>query len=88
MCRVEFSKIGKRDVTFIREMRVNLHFLDFSTCTYLLRKTLKNKCTHTQLGEATVTTIKIACFCTKKCLTSKVVLGVDSFYNAEVFVSF
>ena len=22
MCRVEFSKIGKRDVTFIREMRV------------------------------------------------------------------
>ena len=24
MCRVEFFKIGKRDVTFIREMRVNL----------------------------------------------------------------
>ena len=23
MCRVEFSKIGKRDVTFIREMRVH-----------------------------------------------------------------
>ena len=23
LCRVEFSKIGKRDVTFIREMRVN-----------------------------------------------------------------
>ena len=22
LCRVEFSKIGKRDVTFIREMRV------------------------------------------------------------------
>ena len=26
MCRVEFFKIGKRDVTFIREMRV-LHFI-------------------------------------------------------------
>ena len=25
MCRVEFSKIGKRDVTFIREMRVYGH---------------------------------------------------------------
>ena len=23
LCRVEFSKIGKRDVTFIREMRVH-----------------------------------------------------------------
>ena len=23
LCRVEFSKIGKRDVTFIREMRVD-----------------------------------------------------------------
>ena len=31
MCRVEFFKIGKRDVTFIREMRVckleDLHFV-------------------------------------------------------------
>ena len=25
LCRVEFSKIGKRDVTFIREMRVVIH---------------------------------------------------------------
>ena len=24
LCRVEFSKIGKRDVTFIREMRVDI----------------------------------------------------------------
>ena len=26
MCRVEFSKIGKRDVTFIREMRVPIYY--------------------------------------------------------------
>ena len=24
MCRVEFSKIGKRDIAFIREMRVTI----------------------------------------------------------------
>ena len=33
MCRVEFSKIGNSDVTFIREMRV----------LYILKKGLLNK---------------------------------------------
>ena len=31
MCRVEFSKIGKRDVTFIREMRVLFGFDKFDS---------------------------------------------------------
>ena len=31
LCRVEFSKIGKRDVTFIREMRVNSTWIQIWT---------------------------------------------------------
>jgi hypothetical protein len=39
-CRVEFSKIGKRDVTFVREMRVYILCLFLKTGLkrkYLLR---------------------------------------------------
>ena len=40
MCRVEFSKIGKRDFTFIREMRVHLCTLvDAATLVYFSEPT-------------------------------------------------
>ena len=39
LCRVEFSKIGKRDITFIREMRVDLDesrpMFNFDKSTFL-----------------------------------------------------
>ena len=36
LCRVEFSKIGKRDVTFIREMRVVVKLVIFSLLSNFL----------------------------------------------------
>ena len=35
MCRVEFFKIGKRDVTFIREMRVLWTYLIYTQCAFI-----------------------------------------------------
>ena len=46
MCRVEFSKIGKRDITFIREMRVKGQII--SKSFFFLAKDSSKKRTKTR----------------------------------------
>ena len=41
LCRVEFSKIGKHDITFIREMRVSIILAFINLSSSPTRKQLK-----------------------------------------------
>ena len=83
MCRVEFFKIGKRDVTFIRETRVVLiYFVPNSNCSKIFILSLKLKM-QSFLGSLSCKKVRIQEVWLKVNITKEYTILYEEFVRSE-----